>query len=182
MFATLGAFLLLALGLVGMSLYSTPQPVDQPPSTEMTENIGPNQNEVEEIDRALIVKRTSSYTGKIDHRDIQRRNEESGSYGSSADADEPLFTIQTEPKEKDPDQVLLCGVLMKKRVAGICGAIFNGVMTGSSLIPLHYAKTQGYGGANYMIRYVHAEWWICMTCSVSNKSLGRTVMRRGRLL
>jgi glucose uptake protein GlcU len=164
MFATLGAFLLLALGLVGMSLYSTPQPVDQLPSTEMTENIGPNQNEVEEIDRALIVKRTSSYTGKIDHRDIQRRNEESGSYGSSADADEPLFTIPREPKEKDPDQVLLCGVFMKKRVAGICGAIFNGVMTGSSLIPLHHAKTQGYGGANYMISY--ASGAIVMNCLI----------------
>jgi hypothetical protein len=40
-----------------------------------------------------------------------------------------------------------------ERTLGMFGAVFNGLMTGSSLIPLHYAKQHGYGGANYMISF-----------------------------
>lgn len=45
------------------------------------------------------------------------------------------------------------GITVSRRTAGILGAIFNGLATGSSLIPLHYAKEQGYGGANYLISF-----------------------------
>lgn len=49
--------------------------------------------------------------------------------------------------------VRVFGVILRKRVAGILAAFFNGIMSGSALIPMHYAKRHGLGGANYMISY-----------------------------
>lgn len=80
------------------------------------------------------------------------------------DEREPLQEIDAEQADEDgarSDFVLaedqeeelaeLCGYRMTRRSAGILGAVWNGIMTGSSLIPLHYAKAQGFGGANYML-------------------------------
>ena len=39
-----------------------------------------------------------------------------------------------------------------KRELGVLGAVVNGVFTGSSLVPIHYAKQQGFAGAAYFIR------------------------------
>jgi Transmembrane family, TMEM144 of transporters len=62
----------------------------------------------------------------------------------------PLF-LMDHPNELRPVPVVVYHVT--QRTAGICGAVFNGIMTGSSLIPMHYAKKQGrnLGGAHYMI-------------------------------
>lgn len=49
------------------------------------------------------------------------------------------------------------GVIFRKRAAGILAALANGFFSGSSLIPMHYAKRQqnggGLAGANYMVSY-----------------------------
>lgn len=44
-------------------------------------------------------------------------------------------------------------MVLSKPTAGIIAAVFNGLLGGSSLIPLHYAKEQGYGGARYIMSY-----------------------------
>jgi hypothetical protein len=45
-------------------------------------------------------------------------------------------------------------VVLPKRTAGILAAVWNGLMSGSCLIPMHYAaKYHGIGGAHYMISY-----------------------------
>jgi hypothetical protein len=43
--------------------------------------------------------------------------------------------------------------VLSKQTLGIAAAVWIGLMAGSSLIPLHYAKKHGFGGANYMISY-----------------------------
>jgi Transmembrane family, TMEM144 of transporters len=43
---------------------------------------------------------------------------------------------------------------LRKRTAGILAALFNGSMSGSALIPMHYARRQGgLGGEHFMVSY-----------------------------
>ena len=55
----------------------------------------------------------------------------------------------------DKDTVVLFKgrIVMTRRELGILGAVFNGTWGGTSLIPLHYAKAQGFGGAAYVISF-----------------------------
>jgi Transmembrane family, TMEM144 of transporters len=156
---TFAAFILLGIGLVGMSVYSAPQSaIRQDESVRTSESGYPSNQD----DRGLIVKRTPSY---VVTDDFQPQIVENSSYGTDCSSEIP-FSVLTNDKEKDPELIVLCGFLMTKRTAGICGAVFNGVLTGSSLIPLHYAKQHGFGGANYMIRYEGDELIFDFTHSV----------------
>lgn len=40
----------------------------------------------------------------------------------------------------------------RPKKTGVYFAVVNGIFTGSSLIPLHFAKKQGYGGPKYLFR------------------------------
>ena len=42
---------------------------------------------------------------------------------------------------------------LQRRQVGILCAVWNGIFNGSSLLPLHYAKQQGFGGLNYMVSF-----------------------------
>ncbi len=74
-----------------------------------------------------------------------------------------------DTREETSDSVhhVLCGISLNKRQCGILGAAMNGVFTGGSLIPLHYAKEEGFGGANYMISMASGAFlansllWVC---------------------
>eukprot|EP00536_Pseudo-nitzschia_multiseries_P017949 jgi/Psemu1/321262/estExt_fgenesh1_pm.C_19690001 len=44
-------------------------------------------------------------------------------------------------------------VSLTKRQCGIVGAVMNGFFTGGSLLPLHYAEKEGFGGARYFPSY-----------------------------
>lgn len=114
---TLASFMLLIIGLVGMSKYSAPPPKAQ--ATEAAE--------------AGAVTTTTEVDSK-------------------SPLEDPL-TVETDTemgKEHDAHFVLF-GLPLTKRQCGILGAAMNGVFTGGSLIPLHYAKEEGYGGANYIL-------------------------------
>jgi len=127
---TVFAFLLLALGLVGMSVFASP-------SSSKTCNPSTSESEMEPSS-------SSQSADKIDTESNFRRME-----------DASMIPEQAVPKStNDVDKIIAVdwyGIRLTKRQAGIAGAVFNGVMAGSSLIPLHYAQRNGYGGANYMI-------------------------------
>ncbi len=56
-------------------------------------------------------------------------------------------------------------IVVTKRIAGIMAALFNGFMSGSSLIPMHYAKRQPNGnwsGLNYIISFSVGSIFSCM--------------------
>ena len=66
--------------------------------------------------------------------------------------------IPTEPIQQEEEGkiflVLWNGrISLTKRQCGILGAVLNGIMTGGSLIPLHYAAEEGFGGAKYFPSY-----------------------------
>lgn len=42
---------------------------------------------------------------------------------------------------------------LTKRQLGIIGAVLNGLLAGSSLVPIHYAKKQGFGGSAYILSF-----------------------------
>eukprot|EP00540_Astrosyne_radiata_P023487 CAMPEP_0116842064 /NCGR_PEP_ID=MMETSP0418-20121206/11298_1 /TAXON_ID=1158023 /ORGANISM="Astrosyne radiata, Strain 13vi08-1A" /LENGTH=369 /DNA_ID=CAMNT_0004472611 /DNA_START=317 /DNA_END=1424 /DNA_ORIENTATION=- len=44
-------------------------------------------------------------------------------------------------------------IVMTKRQLGILGAFLNGTWGGLNLVPLHFAKQQGFGGAAYLISF-----------------------------
>mmetsp|Transcript_8786 Transcript_8786/g.18872 ORF Transcript_8786/g.18872 Transcript_8786/m.18872 type:complete len:452 (+) Transcript_8786:147-1502(+) len=55
----------------------------------------------------------------------------------------------------DRDSIILFKgrMVLTRRQMGILGAVFNGTWGGTNLIPLHYAKAEGYGGAAYVISF-----------------------------
>jgi hypothetical protein len=63
--------------------------------------------------------------------------------------------IKTEPEK---DLVFFYGgycyqFSLSRRQLGVLGAVFNGFWGGMKLIPLHYAKEEGFGGAGYLISF-----------------------------
>ena len=137
---TIFAFLLLALGLVGMSVFASP-------SASKTKN---------QSIAALEGESSSSSNksdSKIDTESNFRRMEDASMLPEQdGPADGPYRAVPQGTNSKEGTIVVdWHGIRLTKRQAGIGGAIFNGVMAGSALIPLHYAQTNGYGGENYMI-------------------------------
>lgn len=169
------AFLLLAVGLVGMSYFSAPSDreselEDPPNSTSSSPPSSPSSSSVnsatslmidteERIEvenpfpRAQLIQRPSGAVLCT----IETTSMEDGSSPSKPQfvfMDDDNRPLSSTMQQSSPTDVQLFGRLrISERTAGILGAVFNGLMTGSSLVPLHYAKEQGYGGANYMISF-----------------------------
>jgi glucose uptake protein GlcU len=138
-----GSFFFLGLGLVGMSRYSAPSKADpdkpkeqgsgeeKAASTEAPDRLKPRKRhqdpEDEEIELALLAEEN----------------------GNGIDYSQDKHT-----DAKKNSVVILGGRLaMTRRQAGILSAVWNGIFSGSSLLPLHYAKEQGFGGLSYMISF-----------------------------
>jgi glucose uptake protein GlcU len=67
--------------------------------------------------------------------------------------EEPISTLMEKAEgRRSSTHVVLCSgrVILTKRQLGIAFSVFNGLVSGSSLIPLHYAKSQGFGGLAYI--------------------------------
>jgi len=150
---TLGAFLLLSLGLVGMSRYSEPQ--KGTPRIDASESpvAGSDVENVEE-DGTTTATQSALEMSRDTSEDEKREQLLSNADRMAVSTNEPGSDNNSIQSEKEIFSVPGWGeIALSKRAAGIGGAVFNGLMTGSSLIPLHYAKRQGFGGAHYMISF-----------------------------
>jgi hypothetical protein len=191
---TAGAFVLLALGLIGMSKYSAPTPPKQQEeeqqkiALEKVEHSFPGSAVVSHVTRLVVTAMPFGHShdengflkvatddesaesassvedgvGAVGRRTLVR-------YDSITETDDggetELMDMHNESEQgsaqkvasgndfSDTALVTVGGLVMRKRTAGILGAVFNGLMTGSSFIPVHYAKTNGFGGAHYFISY-----------------------------
>ena len=126
---TLASFVLLIIGLVGMALYSAPQKGDTPTpssSSSLIQNLEDNSGQMTPMEDPL----TQDLVVNGERMDIQLGEMRSSHVHA---------------------HFVLCGIPLSQRQCGILGAAMNGVFTGSSLVPLHYAKEEGFGGANFMI-------------------------------
>jgi glucose uptake protein GlcU len=129
---TAAAFVLLSAGLVGMSIFAAP--ASKPPAVVL---------EMEDDSAASSVPPTDE--------------EESSRYQNMDDSSGPTALLAptgtTASHEDDGQKIAFSwrGRSFTQREAGIAGAVANGLLTGSSLIPLHYAKARGFGGAHFML-------------------------------
>ena len=152
---TLAAFLLLGGGLIGMSRYGAPA-VEEHRLAEGCE--APNV-EMKSLVTHYPQYQSNSSKASSKSTTLLRRSRSDGDANAVDDDDEAdrLDNTCTEgeapPSFNQETHVRVCGVVIRKRAAGIGGAVWNGLMAGSSLIPLHYAKQHGYGGPHYMISY-----------------------------
>lgn len=174
-YGTFGAFCLLACGLIGMSYNAapaTPQtPTERSQLIQCTSSIRTERTKVEKASTSGVAqKRKKAHKHRLETADTADRlcNEEchqsfvrNNSYDSFQDdsfADD-LQDEATKPFQNhlemsgQSNRVTLFSVNMTRHQAGICGAVFNGLMAGSSLLPLHFARKHGFGGARYMISY-----------------------------
>jgi hypothetical protein len=129
---TFCSFLLLIIGLVGMSRYSSPQ-----------------QNQ-QDLHNEMIVPSDETSGGQdLNYQSLQvTEDEEIIAEDEEATEDEEI--IDESQQESETSVVLFNGYIsLTERQCGILGAALNGIMTGGSLIPLHYAAEEGFGGAKY---------------------------------
>ena len=158
MYDTTAAFVLLTIGLIGMSKHSAP-----------TRSHASRVELVEEHRQSInnLIDYASFRSPDVEKQQVKEK-EGLLSGGQTNSFDAKLFTSyrSDDSSEKDfyfdevptfnPEthiQLLGDGIILQKRTVGILAAIFNGLMSGSSLIPLHYAEREGFGGPHYMISY-----------------------------
>jgi len=66
------------------------------------------------------------------------------------DAEGKIAPMAVEKEEA----ILSCfGIFLNRRQLGMIGAIINGAWGSNNIIPMHYAKAQGFFGAGYLISY-----------------------------
>jgi hypothetical protein len=136
------SFLFLGLGLVGMGKYSAAPPKHIPDDGKEAEL------EVELVEEKAVHDRYGLTPQKRipnfgDEEVIQLINHPE----PHTDDDE------TEYKEKKAHTVVVGGISLTQREAGILCAVLNGILSGSSLVPMQYAKAQGFGGLSYYISF-----------------------------
>jgi glucose uptake protein GlcU len=137
-----GSFFFLGLGLVGMSKYSAPP--TKADAGKPKEQGSREEEDVPAEARDGLKPRKRHHSG--DEEEIAPLVEESGEQVDYSQANTPY-------KKKDAI-IIFCGRLsLTRRQAGILSAVWNGVFNGTSLLPLHYAKEQGFGGLSYMISF-----------------------------
>eukprot|EP00557_Chaetoceros_sp_GSL56_P006594 CAMPEP_0176487788 /NCGR_PEP_ID=MMETSP0200_2-20121128/6337_1 /TAXON_ID=947934 /ORGANISM="Chaetoceros sp., Strain GSL56" /LENGTH=398 /DNA_ID=CAMNT_0017884677 /DNA_START=110 /DNA_END=1303 /DNA_ORIENTATION=- len=66
-----------------------------------------------------------------------------------------IHSTHDRPEQKEDEQYMFLGgkIRLSRRQLGIVGAIINGVWGGNNMIPLHYARKQGFVGGGYLISY-----------------------------
>ena len=179
--STCGEFLCLALGLVGMSIFSAPTPSAVSPTAEFDnsntaftllngeegnggeedvnrDHDNQNRNHALEHEMPKVTSRGTLNRGK-------NSNEEMESL-VAADVDplsDPTEAIESQEANSNRRDSRLKREFRRgswdnrfgltKRQLGIVGAVINGAFTGCSLVPIHFAKKQGFGGATYMLSF-----------------------------
>lgn len=160
---TCGAFILLGMGLIGMTKFSSPKTGSSKKESRPVESTG---------DQQLIVIRdglTSRRRGEDDAEETipitpvatqdESDDEQSaiGDHDEDDDADierKELIGHKIASGEKKNDKLVhFCGRSFTPRQAGVTCAFLNGLLSGSSLVPLHYAKEQGFSDTSYFVSF-----------------------------
>ena len=168
---TVAAFLLLGLGLIGMSRFGAPSSSSN--TIHNYQRVAPNMEEsgVESNESGIRMNFSMMGEGDDDEAEIEglevvvtkndlpeisarlRRSdtlsaasESGGEMDAESDVVPPSFSTETHVR-------VFKNRVVSKRLVGIGAAVFNGLMAGSSLIPMHYAKRHGFGGVHYMLSY-----------------------------
>ena len=178
-FETFCAFVILGLGLVGMSKYSAATPLPSLDELSLNEESGrssgsENYGEPDFAPIDATVEDGSQVVSENDEEGVttnrarltaRRKNvandEDPDIILDDSDTDgneeyNPLLHQNEDSKQSDPEDRLVHlpfftgKVAVTKRQLGIALSVCNGLLSGSSLLPLHKAKTEGFGGLAYV--------------------------------
>lgn len=175
------AALVLIIGLVGMSTYSEPPSKKDKLLKESeiplltAENLKPDviecsshENQVEACDVILTPTSVTKRRINVESQSINKIDIEiDDTKVIRQDIDTVLISdkdTSKDPMAKDmasgsnyellKDDVVCCyGIFISRRNLGIIGAVINGAWGGNSVIPMHYAKAQGFDGAGYLVSF-----------------------------
>ena len=163
----LSCFLGLAMGLTGMSYYAAPPSSE---TTETSEELYDNDDDDDSQSATTELVRPIRRQSSTELRVRARNDEESDAVDDTDDDDEHRAVLTKKP-EKDTIQML--GMEISRRASGVLAAAVNGVLSGSSLFPIRYAKQNGFGGANFFHSFAVGAllantlgwmvWWVWLT-------------------
>lgn len=140
--STLCSFLLLIVGLVGMSKYSAPPPKEESNAVVFAEEATAQENDDHENLIYQSMTEGESQDNRIDVGTVEGLRTDSETAG--------LQPVAATDPDNEPHLTLFnARISLTKRQCGIMGAAMNGVMTGGSLVPVHYASQEGFGGARF---------------------------------
>lgn len=154
--ALIGA-LILMVGLVGMAIYSAPakkkkvvEEIDDL-TVPLKESITESDSLDDEQDGIEMNGLDDSERGKSGGLIARRKRNEITSKSRKNGSKLALDDLQREA----PELLVFCGgrLTISKRTAGIIGAAINGFWGSNNMIPMHYARAQGFYGASYLISY-----------------------------
>jgi len=209
---TVAAFLLLGLGLIGMSRFGAPSTDSsntihnyQHVALTMEEN-GEESNdsgirmsfsmmgeedddddeaEIEGLEVVATKNDLPEISARLRRSDTLSASESVGEMNAESDVESvvapPSFNAETHVR-------VFKSRVVSKRLVGIGAAVFNGLMAGSSLIPMHYAKRHGFGGVHYMLSYAVGAFisnlilWLIYYVVVFSRLSSLEVSWRSRLL
>jgi glucose uptake protein GlcU len=123
-------------------------------SVEDVDGTGTNEN-----NKSTVVVRTSTATNKdfAGGKIIKRRKKELKKTNRDKDVgvEGVSDTKNASAAPNDNDELIhFFGMFsLTKRQLGLLGAIINGVWGSNNMIPMHYARAQGFYGAGYLISY-----------------------------
>lgn len=173
--STAGAFGLLGLGLIGMSVFSSPRfnKIDMTELIDLYDEgcaISKDKEEEEVIEEGIRIEKSNGAlkriygsenpAGSVSNRGDNTTPQKNGHSNESTSEASQLSPSGSFLSETRDGRVILwprffnrmkTSTTVTKRTAGILGAVLNGILAGSSLIPVHFAKRIGLGGANFFI-------------------------------
>lgn len=177
---TIGAFCFLSLGLIGMTKFASPT---RGPSSSLPASKTTDDDEDDDNDNNIDDDRIELLPMVVEKPDKQRRlvsrnlssvgatkDEEDNDHGTNKDTEADFDNDMDDKNDdnnvgnNDDDDVVLgkslggpvvhvLGYAITRRQAGVGCAIMNGLLTGSSLVPLHYAKQDGIDGMSYFVSF-----------------------------
>jgi glucose uptake protein GlcU len=154
------AFFLLLAGLVGMSKYSANTTTTTTTSTKATRISTPLERQSSDVERTTTTTTTTTTTSSRFSRreNIEDAEEDETIPILKVSSQNSLQDAATTTNEDDDDKklnasVFVGGFKMTPRESGIAMAVLNGILGGSALIPLHYAKKQGFHSWSYILSF-----------------------------
>jgi glucose uptake protein GlcU len=154
--ATCGAFVCLGMGLVGMTKFASPGRNDSTDDEEIavadTKEIVPiieKEGATAEENRGLTsrLKRGASDAEEA-NVNSSIENQSNDDFNGDNDGME-----KGAGKKKLISKLLYVGRSFNPWQTGVIYAVLNGVLSGSSLVPLHYAKLEGISDLSYYISF-----------------------------
>jgi glucose uptake protein GlcU len=184
MTSTIGAFVCLILGLLGMTKFASPPApgTSSYSASPSTSGIDDGDDDCMELLPTKIVKR-SKHAKQYQRRTVVSRSTSNAMHAprlkkDPVDDDLTIILLEDESDNSvdaendqhedngdgDDDMLgkllgpssivhVLAGYTITRRQAGIVFAVLNGLIAGSSLVPLHYAKLDGFTHMSYLISF-----------------------------